>query len=55
MARKAQLKHDYAALEEQANSSLIDTYSLWHATRLSGVDFDRLVLPDLTSEEPFWA
>ena len=55
MDRRFQLKDDYARLEEQARASLIDAYSLWHATRLAHIDFERLDLPDWTPAEPFWA
>ena len=55
MNRRFELEHDYARLEEQAHASLIDACSLWHATRLADMDFERLDLPDWTPAEPFWA
>ena len=53
MDREAELKRDYAILEEQAQSSLINAYSLWHSTRLRGIDFDLLDQHELTAAEPF--
>ena len=52
MARQAELKRDYAAIEEQAKSSLIDAYSLWHSTRLAAIDFQLLDQGEFTLAKP---
>ena len=52
MARQAELKDDYAAIDEHAKSPLIDGYSLWHSTRLAAIDFQLLDQGEFTLAKP---